>query len=279
MSRKTALLALTTLALFGLGGTAAGVAWHLRNRPPAAALQEPHLPIESAAAPRPLPPLDAPALEQDPQLREQFRQAYRVALAEEAPPEMLKLLADATPPEPLPAPAELGEPPAPEETASSPEPPAFPSRHDRVVPASPFIGTYSVQIDERKSVLLPPAVMGQLGHPETVLVTLDDDGCLGLVALPQFDRLVTRTAQAAGNAREARRAQRLLCARTEWAAFDPVGYLVLPPAMADRVRLCGPAVVVGVGDRFELWDAGRWREYSRHNPKPAVGWHRPDDAN
>ncbi|HZT81890.1 MAG TPA: hypothetical protein VFA26_16815 [Gemmataceae bacterium] len=129
----------------------------------------------------------------------------------------------------------------------------------------PFTGTHPCCLDDHCGLVLPAAVREQFGRPGRVLLTPGPDGCLYLCAPAHAEGLVEKL----GRAGDPARAVRLYFSRTEKAAVGSDGRLAVPDALAAHAGLRCEAVLVGAGDHFELWDAGRWREYA------ARGTHAP----
>jgi MraZ protein len=126
---------------------------------------------------------------------------------------------------------------------------------------TPLTGTHPGSL-EGNALTLPEAVRGQLGEAATVFLTPGPDGCLWLVGADRLERLAANVEKAASANGDGRRARRLYFARTEAAAVDGAGRVVLPKRLLESACLGGEVVVIGVEDRFEVWDAGRWRDYA-----------------
>ena len=58
----------------------------------------------------------------------------------------------------------------------------------------------------------------------------------------------------------ARRLQRLMVGHATDVELDGHGRLLLPPALRGFAQLDRNAMLIGQGNRFELWDEQRWNE-------------------
>jgi MraZ protein len=133
--------------------------------------------------------------------------------------------------------------------------------------AEPFTGTHPCALDDRGGLVLPPKVREQLGNPEQLLLTPGPDACLWLCGPGHWERLAERLGRQSGAAR-ARLALRLYFAQTEKAAVDRDARLAVPAPLARFAGLGHELMVVGAGDHFEVWDAGRWRQYAGQGAGP-----------
>lgn len=126
----------------------------------------------------------------------------------------------------------------------------------------PFAGTFEVAVDEAGSVMLPERMRLQLGEPlpPVLYVRPGPDESLWLYPPASFQRLADRLTQSL-DADRAEVYRRLLHAQAEAAGLSPDGRLVLPASLARLFDLDGEAVIIGVDDRFELWQGKRWQQY------------------
>jgi MraZ protein len=191
------------------------------------------------------------------------------------------------PPEPLMPPASDGralEPPPADTITSSPigtsmplpqvvAQPASLSGHgvptiramDTAVESVPLIGTHPANV-EKNQLTLPAEVRKQLGDVRTVYLTPGTDGCL--VLCPTLDLEVLVEVMPLTGRRMDMAIRRLQLARTERVTLDVDGRCTIPEHLAKRAGLSGEAVVIGVGDHWELWDAQRWQKYQEEMEQP-----------
>ena len=125
----------------------------------------------------------------------------------------------------------------------------------------PFTGTHKCQLEKMGKIHLPEGVGQQLKIPPVLFVMAGPDGCIELYPPIALDH------DAAGRKlgdEAARRQRRLWYSRVTAVRVEqtPEGSsLVLPKALIEQAGLDGYLKIIGVGDRFEIWDAERWQEY------------------
>lgn len=129
-------------------------------------------------------------------------------------------------------------------------------------------GTYPRTLDDKKRLALPRRVREQLGEPETLFVTPGPDRSLWLYTQAELERMAEKLDQAPATDAEARVYRRLYFAQTEAVDVDRSGRVLVPDRLMDFAGLSHEAVLLGVRDHLELWDAQRWNEYvQQHAPR------------
>ena len=130
--------------------------------------------------------------------------------------------------------------------------------------AMPMTGTHACKLDDQHGVTLPKAVRDQLGEHETLFVTLGSDHCIWLTTAAGLEKLTDRLEkQPAEGEDDPKVNRRRYFAQTERVGVDKNGHCVMPGALVESVGLKQDALLIGVGDHFELWDAQRWQKYSQ----------------
>ncbi len=139
----------------------------------------------------------------------------------------------------------------------------------------PLTGTCAAVV-EGGVLTLPPPFRRQLGDVRDaagrgeLFVTPGPDGCLWLTTAAGLRRLGDELRQSGQSAKRVRQARRVAFAQTEACAVDRDGRLRLPDQFVRSAGLQQQVVLVGVGDRLELWDAARWDAYLRKATSPAT---------
>jgi MraZ protein len=126
-------------------------------------------------------------------------------------------------------------------------------------------GTHPRTLDEKKRLGLPKRVRELLEEPETLFVTPGPDGCLWLYTQDGLEQLAGKLDQSPATDAEARVFRRLYFAQTEAVDIDRSGRILIPDRLVQFAALKHEAVLIGVRDHLELWDATRWQEYLTAN--------------
>lgn len=92
----------------------------------------------------------------------------------------------------------------------------------------------------------------------SLVFTIDRDSCLLIYPIPVWERLEASLVALPNLDPHARRLQRLLLGHATEVVMDPQGRLLVPGPLRSYARLEHDSVLVGQGEKFELWDAGLW---------------------
>ena len=128
---------------------------------------------------------------------------------------------------------------------------------------APLNGAFTAKVSGG-AIALPAGALEQLGGiGQQLLVSPGPDTCLWITNQPHLDRLSERLESSPAAETDIRAFRRLYFAQVERARPGADGLLAVSARLLEFAGLTGDCVVVGIDDHFEVWDAGRWRDYSR----------------
>ena len=93
-----------------------------------------------------------------------------------------------------------------------------------------------------------------------LVVTVDRDQCLLIYPLPEWEQIERKLMSLPSLHAQARRLQRLMVGHATDLELDGHGRVLLPPELRDFAKLERHGMLIGQGNRFELWDEARWDE-------------------
>lgn len=93
-----------------------------------------------------------------------------------------------------------------------------------------------------------------------LVVTVDRDHCLLIYPLPEWEEIERRLVRLPSLNKQARRLQRLLVGHATEVELDGHGRVLLPAPLREYAKLDKHAMLIGQGNKFELWDEERWDE-------------------
>ena len=125
-----------------------------------------------------------------------------------------------------------------------------------------FRGANQLTLDAKGRVVMPTRYRERLAERSggRMVVTVDRDPCLLLYPLPDWEEIERKLMRLPSLNEAARRLQRLMVGHATDVELDGHGRLLLPPKLREFAGLVRDAVLIGQGNRFELWDEARWNE-------------------
>jgi MraZ protein len=127
-----------------------------------------------------------------------------------------------------------------------------------------FRGVNQLSLDAKGRMVMPTRYRDRIAERSQgrLVVTVDRDQCLLLYPLPDWDDIERKLMALPSLNEQARQLQRLMVGYATDVEIDRHGRLLLPPKLREFAGLTRAAVLIGQGNRFELWDEVRWNERS-----------------
>jgi MraZ protein len=94
------------------------------------------------------------------------------------------------------------------------------------------------------------------GH---LIVTLDPSGCLLLYPFPEWEPIEQRLNALPSFSPISRHMQRILVGSATDLELDGAGRILLPAPLREKARLERDVVLVGQGNKFEIWNDQAWQ--------------------
>lgn len=136
-----------------------------------------------------------------------------------------------------------------------------------------FLGSFQLKLDEKGRLSIPHRyreILHEKYHPEAEqgdaqLILSPFGQCL--IAYPRAEwqwlaQALTSSIALPSMHRDVRDLQRALFGSAAEGIVDAQGRVLIPPLLRTKAQLDGEVVIVGVNTYFEIWNRGRWEEYS-----------------
>jgi MraZ protein len=120
-----------------------------------------------------------------------------------------------------------------------------------------FLGRYHHTVDE-KGRLTVPARYRDLLAAEGAYLTQGFDQNLNVYPITIFERISTRINRQSMTNPRSRVLRRLMFSNAEHVVMDKAGRILIPQFLREEINLDSEAVIVGMGDYFEIWSPELW---------------------
>jgi MraZ protein len=125
-----------------------------------------------------------------------------------------------------------------------------------------FRGATKVTLDAKGRMVMPTRYRERLVERGAagLVITIDRDQCLLIYPLADWEEIERKLMRLPTLNEHVRRLQRLMVGYATDVELDGHGRLLLPPKLREFAHLERNAMLIGQGNRFELWDEPRWEE-------------------
>lgn len=120
-----------------------------------------------------------------------------------------------------------------------------------------FLGRYHHTIDQKGRLTVPVRYRDLLAA-EGAYLTQGFDQNINVYPLPIFERISKRVNRLSMTDPSARLLKRLMFSNAELVALDKTGRILIPQFIRETLRFNSEAVIVGMGDYFEIWSPEQW---------------------
>jgi len=123
-----------------------------------------------------------------------------------------------------------------------------------------FRGVANLSLDAKGRMAMPARYRDQLMAccGGKLIVTLDRDGCLLIYPLPNWEVIENELMKLPSMNPAVRAIQRLLLGHATECELDGQGRLLIPGPLRQVAGLGRQIVLIGQGNKFELWDEAAW---------------------
>jgi MraZ protein len=125
-----------------------------------------------------------------------------------------------------------------------------------------FRGTYDHTLDAKNRLTVPARYRSALAGGVVMAITVDQSPCVGVWRPDDYDQYTGRAlAQVPPLSAELTELQRFFFGSSSETELDAAGRIMVPSFLSNHAGLSKDVVVVGAGDRLELWDQVRWQDH------------------
>ena len=126
-----------------------------------------------------------------------------------------------------------------------------------------FRGVNTLSLDSKGRMAIPTRYRDQLaracsGQMVLTINALDSDRCLLLYPQPEWEEIERKIMKLSSFNKQTRQLQRLLVGHATECELDGNGRILLAPPLREFAGLNKDVVLIGQGNKFEIWDEGVW---------------------
>lgn len=123
-----------------------------------------------------------------------------------------------------------------------------------------FRGVNNISLDAKGRLAIPSRYRERLAErcDGQLVVTVDTSRCLLLYPLPDWEEIERKLVQLPSFNAQARRLQRLLVGHATELELDGNGRVLLSQPLREFAGMDKRVVMIGQGNKFELWDEDSW---------------------
>jgi len=124
-------------------------------------------------------------------------------------------------------------------------------------------GEYRHNLDEKKRLIIPSKIRLEMG--QNIVITRGLDGCLFGYNEKNWNGIMEKLNTLPFTKRDARNFTRFLTSGATLLEFDKQGRINLASPLISYADLKKECVIVGVGDRLEIWSLDKWNNFYSTN--------------
>jgi transcriptional regulator MraZ len=125
-----------------------------------------------------------------------------------------------------------------------------------------FRGATKVTLDAKGRLAIPTRYRDRITARSDgqLVATVDRDHCLLIYPLPDWEDIERKLVRLPSLNKQARRLQRLMVGYATELELDGSGRVLLSRELREFAGLDRSAILIGQGNKFELWDEASWNE-------------------
>jgi MraZ protein len=125
-----------------------------------------------------------------------------------------------------------------------------------------FRGTFDHTLDAKNRLTVPARYRATLAEGVVMAMPVDLEQCVGVWRPAEYERYTERAlADLPPLSPRLSELERFFYGSSQDAELDAAGRIMVPGFLSEHAGLSKDVVVVGAGDRLELWDRDRWNEH------------------
>ena len=126
-----------------------------------------------------------------------------------------------------------------------------------------FMGEYHHTIDDKGRIIVPAKFRQDLG--DKFVITRGIENCLFAYSYNKWNKIVEQLNKLPFTKKDARNFSRFFLSGATVVEFDKQGRINISSPLIDYANINKDCVIVGVGDRLEVWSQENWDKFFNDN--------------
>ncbi len=126
-----------------------------------------------------------------------------------------------------------------------------------------FVGEYRITFTGQSRIIIPKKIREALDNGKTFTLTKGLDSCLSGFRNSDWEMAAKELLSPSPLEMQKAEVKRHLFSSATILEIDDQGRIVIPKTLLDYAGLVNNAVIIGVGDHFEIWQPQRWDKYQK----------------
>ena len=122
-----------------------------------------------------------------------------------------------------------------------------------------FMGEYHHSIDDKGRLIIPAKFRAELG--DKFIITRGIENCLFAYPIERWETIVHKLESLPFTKKDARNFTRFFLSGAINSEFDKQGRISITSSLKEYAGLAKDCVVIGVGDRLEIWSEDAWQKF------------------
>lgn len=126
-----------------------------------------------------------------------------------------------------------------------------------------LMGEFHHTIDEKGRIIIPSKFREELGN--NFIITRGLEECLFIYSMENWNKITSKLNSLPFTKRDARSFTRFFLSGATAAEFDKQGRINITSPLVSYAELKKECVIIGVGDRLEIWSNEKWNNFYEEN--------------
>lgn len=122
-----------------------------------------------------------------------------------------------------------------------------------------FIGEYNYNLDDKNRIFIPVDFKNEIGTQ--LIVNRGIENCLFIYTLEEWSKILNKLNNLSFTKRKNREFNRMFMSGAFKKDLDSKGRITLEKVLLEHANLEKECVIIGVGERIEIWSKKQWNLY------------------